>query len=57
MYIERFKKGEKIYFGFFTDSAEYFDQAEVPSFLRDGSLTAADIQAAEAEQKERALAD
>ncbi|EMJ7098655.1 hypothetical protein V7974_004698 [Vibrio parahaemolyticus] len=50
MYIEKFKKGNNVYCGFFSDLSEYPTEQDVPYFLKNGELTSEDLSLAEEQQ-------
>ena len=50
MYIEKFSKNNCVYYGFFTELAEYPADEEIPVFLKTGELTQADLMEAEQQQ-------
>lgn len=42
MYIGKFSKNGRVYYGFFSRAEEYVDESSIPDFIKNGELTDSD---------------
>lgn len=51
MYIDKYTKDGRVYFGFFSDVKEYPSSSDIPMFIRSGELSPSDLKEAESLSK------